>query len=97
MPKNMAKKQYYLGISIPFSSLKPCKNPKMVTVHNHVRPQPWKEFIKSGTIGMHGFRVWRCHKHKGLVACKCGWAPQLGTHYRVKAWKVRMKRGRAAR
>src|SRR5262249_20414229 len=71
--KNPAKR-HYLPIGILFSSLKACQNPKLVTVHNHVRPQPWSEFLRSGSVGLHGFREWRCHKHKGLEVCDCGWA-----------------------
>ena len=35
-------------------------------------------------LGLHGFRAWQQAPSKDLEKCTCGWAPQLGTHYRVK-------------
>jgi hypothetical protein len=49
-------------------------------VHNHVRP------IR--VLGMRGFRAWLQTDLKNdwgsLEPCTCGWAPELGQHYRVK-------------
>jgi len=43
-----------------------------VVVHNHV----------VGFAG--GFRMWTQFPEDKLEVCSCGWAPQLGTHYRMK-------------
>ena len=49
-----------------------------VLVHNHVRHTP--AFV----CGQNGFRAWTQVKTRRLVRCACGWAPEAGTHYRVK-------------
>jgi hypothetical protein len=65
-----------------------------VMIHNHVRR------YAAMSHGMNGFRRWfdylddpqifaRSHgKNAGpppkYIVCKCGWRPDLGTHYRVK-------------
>lgn len=61
-----------------------------VVVHNHVAPQP--------KFGAQGFRVWLAADAADarpaagaleqaaayrVEACDCGWAPELGAHYRV--------------
>jgi len=60
----------------------------LIIVHNSVpaRLQPdenneggaWRE------VGQGGFRIWRDRPSPNYVECKCGWAPHLGKHYRVK-------------
>ena len=59
-----------------------------IVVHNHVRPVD-----ASGAripaarvaLGFHGFRAWTEPIGKPMrVACRCGWAPHLAEHYRVK-------------
>jgi Recombinase len=48
-----------------------------VLVHNHVRP--------TRQLGSRGFRVWlQAPDPARLDACPCGWAAELGQHYRVK-------------
>lgn len=49
-----------------------------IVVHNFVRHT-------GGTrrLGMRGFRAWTAAPAPHYVACDCGWAPHLGTHYRV--------------
>jgi hypothetical protein len=49
-----------------------------VLVHNHVR------HTASMAHGRNGFRCWTKIKRADLELCKCGWRPDLGTHYRVK-------------
>jgi hypothetical protein len=34
-------------------------------------------------LGQGGFRIWADKPHPDYVVCNCGWAPHLGTHYRV--------------
>lgn len=46
-----------------------------VVVHNHVRP--------ARRLGMRGFRAYLVQPGPLITACGCGWAPELGTHYRV--------------
>lgn len=46
-----------------------------VLVHNHVRP--------TLRIGSRGFRAWLEAPGERLAACDCGWAAELGIHYRV--------------
>jgi hypothetical protein len=48
-----------------------------VLVHNHVQP--------AERIGLNGFRIWTqiMTDDPKLVACDCGWAPELGIHYRA--------------
>jgi hypothetical protein len=48
-----------------------------VYVHNWVHPIPRR-------IGSPGFRAWLCPPDpEHLEVCYCGWAPELGKHYRV--------------
>jgi hypothetical protein len=60
--------------------------PGEVIVHNHVRP--------ARVLATRGFGAWIAapddDDHDGIdpggyrvVRCDCGWAPQLGDHYRV--------------
>ena len=45
-------------------------------VHNHVRP--------TRRLGSRGFRAWLVKAGADRVEpCGCGWAPELGPHYRV--------------
>jgi hypothetical protein len=46
-------------------------------VHNNVRP--------TRRIGMRGFRIWLALQAQTppLVQCDCGWAQELGPHFRV--------------
>jgi hypothetical protein len=54
-----------------------------VLVHNSVRP--------TRRLGSRGFRAWlQSPDSVGLEVCGCGWAPELGQHYRVKQ-KVKAK------
>ena len=47
-----------------------------VLVHNSVRP--------TRRLGARGFRAWLSPKDReGLKLCDCGWAPELGQHFRV--------------
>jgi hypothetical protein len=48
--------------------------PGKVIVHNRVRP--------SRIQGVRGFRFWFETPSEDLTVCNCGWAPELGTHYR---------------
>lgn len=49
-----------------------------VVVHNHVYPVARR-------LGWRGSRAWLAAPDDRLVACDCGWAPELGGHYRVAA------------
>jgi hypothetical protein len=71
-----------LSHSVPeYLSKMPCKvQDRKVLVHNQVYPvarQP----------GARGSRIWLqgLSDNPKLVACECGWAPELGVHYRVAA------------
>ena len=46
-----------------------------VLVHNSARPTRF--------IGYRGFRAWLEPASKYLTVCPCGWASELGQHYRV--------------
>jgi hypothetical protein len=47
-----------------------------VLVHNHVRP--------ARRLGTRGFRAWlQPADRRGLVACRCEWAAELGKHFTV--------------
>jgi hypothetical protein len=49
-----------------------------VLVHNNVRP--------TRQLGSLGFRAWLSPPDRlKLEVCGCGWAPQLGQHYRMTA------------
>ena len=53
--------------------------PGRIVVHNSVRP--------AHRVGTNGFRVWLGKLSDPAIeyeVCPCGWAPHLGTHYRVK-------------
>jgi hypothetical protein len=47
-------------------------------VHNHVRP--------ARRLGWRGFRAWLlpADQPDGVEPCGCGWAAELGVHYRVR-------------
>jgi hypothetical protein len=46
-----------------------------VLVHNQVRA--------TGRLGLRGFRVWLSSPDPAkLEVCPCGWAPELGQHFR---------------
>ena len=48
-----------------------------VVVHNHIKP--------ARIIGARGFRAWlESRKAKNITVCDCGWAPELGQHFRVR-------------
>ena|SRR6516164_4120170 len=47
----------------------------LVLVHNSVRP--------AKRLGTRGFRAWLDQPSERYVTCACGWARELGTHYRV--------------
>jgi|GraSoiStandDraft_1057264.scaffolds.fasta_scaffold654245_1 hypothetical protein len=63
------------GIARPGSSN---RQGDRVLVHNHVSHTASMEY------GRNGFRCWTQIKRANLELCKCGWRPDLGTHYRVK-------------
>jgi hypothetical protein len=50
--------------------------PGRVLVHNQVYPV-------ARTPGTRGSRCWLADPSPELEPCPCGWAPGLGTHYRV--------------
>ncbi len=47
-----------------------------VVVHNTVRP--------TRHLGSRGFRAWLDVPSPEIEVCPCGWASELGVHYRVK-------------
>jgi hypothetical protein len=47
-----------------------------VVVHNHVVPPVRR-------LGVRGFRAWLAPPSDRLAPCECGWAVELGIHYRV--------------
>jgi hypothetical protein len=47
-----------------------------VLVHNNVRP--------TRHLGMRGFRAWLTTPHPALTSCDCGWASELGEHFRPR-------------
>lgn len=55
----------------------------LVVVHNHVRP--------ARRLGTRGFRAWLQapdDRVTVVTVCECGWAPEVGDHYRVLLeWK----------
>jgi hypothetical protein len=46
-----------------------------IIVHNFVRP--------TRHLGMRGFRAWTDEPSERYELCNCGWASELGNHYRV--------------
>ena len=51
-------------------------------VHNGVKPRR--------QLNLNGFRAWfRPDTDKTIERCVCGWAPELGPHYKVKANPLR--------
>jgi hypothetical protein len=47
-----------------------------ILLHNNVVP--------ARRIGSRGFRIWLSSPDSTkYVACDCGWAPELGKHYRI--------------
>ena len=46
-----------------------------VLVHNSVRP--------TRCLGYRGFRAWLQAPSDRLELCACGWAPEVGDHYRI--------------
>ena len=64
--------------------------PGKVLVHNHVRPAG---FGPRTPVGTEGFRAWFADPDpEALRACRCGWAPHLPRHYRVRAVPPRVLR-----
>jgi len=51
-----------------------------VLVHNSVRPGGPNQ-----KLGVRGFRAWLASRGDDLVTCNCDWAPDVETHYQVKA------------
>jgi hypothetical protein len=50
-----------------------------VLVHNQVRA--------TSRLGLRGFRVWLSSSDPAkLEICACGWAPELGQHFRVRQY-----------
>ena len=57
--------------------------PGRIVVHNHVRPEGFPDV----PVGWHGFRVWTDvpkPRDYRVVTCRCGWAPHLRRHFRVR-------------
>jgi hypothetical protein len=56
--------------------------PGWILAHNQVRPTGFPKV----TVEQDGFRAWfaRPDTSSNYVRCRCGWAPHLGTHYRVR-------------
>jgi hypothetical protein len=53
----------------------------MVVAHNHIKPQR--------TININGFRAWwTTRDDEIIVPCRCGWAPKLAEHFRVRRSKA---------
>lgn len=49
-----------------------------IVVHNHIRPPTRR-------LNSRGFRAWlEPADTPRRVVCGCGWAPELGEHYRVR-------------
>jgi hypothetical protein len=49
--------------------------PDRCLVHNNVQP--------ARRLGTRGFRAWLVPANQpGLAVCGCGWAPELGPHFR---------------
>jgi hypothetical protein len=46
-----------------------------IVAHNHVQP--------AAVLGMRGFRAWLAEPSDKYEICRCGFAPQVATHYRV--------------
>ena len=42
------------------------------------------ELPSSTDASSRGFRAWLAEPNERLVVCDCGWAPELGEHYRNK-------------
>jgi len=64
------------------SRLPACVPPDRVLVHNHV--------VSAGRLGTRGFRAWLSAPDPSrLVACACGWATGLATHFTtaLSPWK----------
>ncbi|MGH3825768.1 MAG: hypothetical protein ACRDQX_01130 [Pseudonocardiaceae bacterium] len=47
-----------------------------VLVHNDAPP--------GRRLGHRGFRAWHQERAAGLSVCGCGWAPELGLHFRAR-------------
>jgi hypothetical protein len=47
-----------------------------VLVHNTVTP--------TRRLGKRGFQAWLQAPDIGIESCSCGWAPELGPHFRVR-------------
>jgi hypothetical protein len=61
-----------------------------ILVHNHVRPP--NRPAKRHRTGGRGFRVWLDETKANRVQCDCGWATELGPHYRVRSiWRGRTR------
>ncbi len=61
-----------------------------VVVHNQVNP--------ARRLGTRGFRAWlTAPDAQKLEPCGCGWAPEIGEHYRVRAAEARWGRIQAER
>jgi hypothetical protein len=69
------------GVTKTYLSTRPSTVPEgMVLVHNHILPIKPRE-----RIGTRGFRIWLESPSDRLAECPCGFAPRLGTHYRLAA------------
>jgi hypothetical protein len=67
--------------NIEYLRVLPKASPKdgRVLVHNSVRP--------TRHLDTRGFRAWLQPKTESLAVCDCGWAVELGPHYRVAKHK----------
>jgi hypothetical protein len=60
-----------------------------IAIHNHIDHHVGQK------SGEGGFRVWFADAHDNYVECPCGWRPDLGTHYQVRAHYEERKSGQA--
>jgi hypothetical protein len=57
----------------------------MVLVHNHIRPVGFPDI----PLEFNGFRAWlQSGDDPPLEPCNCGWASELGQHFRVNRAKL---------
>src|SRR5262249_13081070 len=76
-----------VGVRYLRSLRKDLIKPENIIVHNRVRPGA---DLKNAGLGENASRAWQEARNRRpieLERCDCGWAPQLGTHYRVKRTK----------
>jgi hypothetical protein len=50
-----------------------------IAIHNHAAHHVGQK------SGENGFRVWFDNPHDDYVECPCGWRPDLGPHFHIRA------------